>query len=289
MISDVENCRRTVNKIVSKLGDLPSAPDILNKAIKLTSDLDSNITDVSRSIAADQSISGKVIRMSNSPIFARMKRVSSLDEAIKVLGFNQLKSIIITASTFQMFGNCTHADVALKLWHHSFSTAIAARLIADRLTALNKDEAYLAGLMHDVGKLILLKTAPIVYTGLIEVVVNTQSGFVPEEQKELGFDHTDVGVALLDQWNFPQHILTAVADHHRCNLAVTAAAEQLARVIALANSVSRYIGTDFYEPYKTRINEEYYLGPDAIEGDRLIMIQCDTESEFNSELSLLND
>ena len=287
MVSDIEDRRRTASKIIDKVGDLPSPPDILAKAIKLTSDVDSNIADISRSISADQSISGKVVRMSNSPVFARVKQVSSLDEAIRVLGFNQLKSIIVTASTFQMFGDCAHAEAATKLWHHSFSTAIAARMIADRLTALNKDEAYLAGLLHDVGKLILLKTAPEVYTELIKTVVKNQSGFVVEEQKELGFDHTDVGAVLLDQWNFPTHIMSAVAGHHRCNLAVGASREQLARVIAMANSVSRYIGTDFYDPYETRIDEEYYLGPDVIEGDRLIMIQADTESEFNGELTVL--
>jgi putative nucleotidyltransferase with HDIG domain len=289
MNTGIENRRLTVQRIIHELGDLPSAPVILSKAIKLTSDIDSNIADVVRSIAADQSISAKVVRMSNSPLYARVNRVSSLDEAIKVLGFNQLKSIIITASTFQMFKDCDHADIAFKLWHHSFSAAIAARMIANRLTALDGEAAYLAGLLHDVGKLVLLKTAPNVYPRLVDIVVKIQSKFVTEETKELGFDHTDIGVALLDKWDFPENILTAVADHHNCNLAVPTAVEELARVVALANSVSRYIGTDFYEPYKTAIPEEFYLGPDVIEGDRLVMIQCDTESQFNDELSILYD
>ncbi len=287
MINDVNNEVRTIDKIIEKLGDLPSAPAILSKAIKLTSDINSNIADISRSISADQSISAKIVRMSNSPSFARIKRVSSLGEAIKVLGFNQLKSIIITASTFQMFDDCAHANVAADLWHHSFSTAIGCRTIAERLTALDKEEAYLAGLLHDVGKLVLLKTAPNVYTELIRIVKDSQTAFLIEEQKELGFNHADIGAALLDNWSFPKSISVAVANHHKCNLAHAPASEQLARVVALADSVSRYLGFGFYEPYNSRIDEEYYLGPNVIEGEQLIMIQCDVESEFNRELSLL--
>jgi putative nucleotidyltransferase with HDIG domain len=287
MIKDVENDSYTVDKIIEKLGDLPSAPPILSKAIRLTSNLDSNIAEISRSITADQSISAKVVRMSNSPAYARTTRVSTLDEGIRVLGFNQLKSIIITASTFQMFENCIHADMAADLWSHSLSTAIGSRIVAERLTALNKDEAYLAGLLHDIGKLVLLKTAPNVYAEVIEIVKNSHTEFVIEEQKELEFDHTDVGAALLEKWSFPRNILTAVANHHKCNLADASAAEQLARVVALADSVSCYIGAGFYEPYSISIDEEYYLGPDVIDGESLIMIRCDVESEFNGELSLL--
>jgi putative nucleotidyltransferase with HDIG domain len=283
----VTNDVRAIENIIQKLGDLPSAPPILQKVIQLTSNIDSHVADVAHSIAADQSISAKVVRMSNSPIFARAKRVSTLDEAIKVLGFNQLKSIIITASTFQMFETSTHADIATKLWHHSFSTAIGSRIIAERLTTLNKDEAYLAGLLHDIGKLIFLKTTPHVYAQLVDNVKQNNTVLLAEEQREFGFDHTDLGAALLEKWAIPGNILSAVADHHKCSLTEAPPTEQLERVVALANAVSQYIGTDFYEPYNVGIEEQYYLGPDPIEGERLIMIRCDTESVFNNELSLL--
>ncbi len=288
MSDTIENPKRTIDQIIEKIGDLPSAPPILNKAMKLTSDVDSKISDISRSIAADQSISAKVIRMSNSPLYARSRRVSNLEEAITVLGFNQMKSIIITASTFQMFESCDHSDIATKLWHHSFSTAIAARIVAQKLTGLNKEDAYLAGLLHDIGKLILLKTAPNVYTNLVDIVSRDKVGFLSEERKELGFDHADLGAALLSKWDIPKNIVTAVSDHHKCNLEKSTPSEKMARVVALADFISLYIGTDFEAAYETPFAEEYYLGPNVIEGDRMIMIQCDTESEFNSELSLLS-
>jgi putative nucleotidyltransferase with HDIG domain len=280
---------RTIDKIIQKLGDLPSAPQILQEAIQLTSDIDSNIKKVARTIAADQSISAKVVRMSNSPMFARAKRVSTLDEAISVLGFTQLKSIIITASTFQMFEAGANFDLATKLWHHSLSTAIGSRIIAERLTSLNKDEAYLAGLLHDIGKLVFLKTTPNVYARLIQMVKQEKTALSIEEQREFGFDHTDLGAALLTKWAIPADITSAAADHHRFRLSEVPSAEQLVRVVMLADAVSGYIGADFYEPYNVAIEEQYFLGPDPVDGERLIMIRCDIESEFNGALSQFSD
>ena len=110
---------KTVDKLISQLGELPAAPVILSKALKLTSDLQSNIGDISKNISADQILSAKVIRMSNSPLFGRAVQISTLSEAIKVLGFNQVKSIIITASTAQMFQSGPQAEIAQILWKHS--------------------------------------------------------------------------------------------------------------------------------------------------------------------------
>lgn len=285
MPTAIKDEARTIDKIIQKLGDLPSAPQILQEAIELTSDIDANINKVARTIAADQSISAKVVRMSNSPMFARSKRVSTLDEAVKVLGFTQLKSIIITASTFQMFEAGDNFDLATKLWHHSFSTALGSRIIAERLTSLNKDEAYLAGLLHDIGKLVFLKTTPNVYSQLINNVKQNNTVLLAEESNEFGFDHTHLGAALLIKWGIPENIIIAAADHHKLSLSEAPSAEQLARVVMLANAVSAYIGADFYEPYSVAIEDHYFLGPDPVDGERLIMIRCDIESEFNSALS----
>ncbi|MBI5267308.1 MAG: HDOD domain-containing protein [candidate division Zixibacteria bacterium] len=283
----VKNDPRTVDQILQRLGDLPSAPPLLDKALRLTMDVDSHIPEIVRIVAADQSISAKVVRVSNSPMYARASRVSTLDEAVAVLGFNQLKSIIITASTFQIFQTTAHAEIATKLWHHSYSSAIGAGIIAERLTSLNKDQAYLGGLLHDIGKLAFLKTAPQAYTQLVEKVKRDNTGLLAEEQREFGFDHADLGAALLEKWAVPDEISNAVKSHHTCLLGEAPATEELARVIAVADSVSQYIGAAFYEPYRVGIEEQYYLGPVPIDGEHLIMIRCDTESEFHYQLGLL--
>ncbi|MCP4566895.1 MAG: HDOD domain-containing protein [FCB group bacterium] len=275
---------RTVDKLLEQLGDLPSAPIILSQALQLTSDLQSSISDLTRSLSADQSLSAKVIRISNSPFYARLQRVASLDEAIRILGFKQLKSIIITATTYQMFENCAHAKVATDLWHHSLSTAIGSRMIAQKYGQVDKEESYLAGLLHDIGKLALLKLTPNVYEEIIEIVKMTKVSFIDAEDKELGFNHTDVGKSLLVNWEFPTQIITAVAEHHTSNLKQRSPTLQSSQIISLADSISRFNGASFYEPYSNDLEGSVYLGSSELPIDDLISLRCEIESGFNAEL-----
>ena len=274
----------TVDRLIERLGDLPAAPVVLSKALRLTQDLQADIKDLVRSLSADQSLSAKVIKLSNSPLHARLCQVLTLSEAIRVLGFDQLKSIIITASTFRMFEKCEHAEIATDLWQHSLSTAIGSRLIAQRFGKIDKESAYLAGLLHDIGKLILLKLAPNAYEDIIEKVKSTEQSFAKVEDQELGFTHTDVGRSLLSAWKFPSEIIVAVAEHHRVSLNRKPVSVQLSRIVALANSTSRYIGASFYEPYKNDLENTVYLGPKELTVDEIISLRCDIETQFHDEL-----
>ncbi|MFH1688474.1 MAG: HDOD domain-containing protein [bacterium] len=275
----------TADRLIDRLGDLPAAPVVLSKALRLTSNLQSNTKDLVRSLSADQSLSAKVVRLSNSPLYARMRAVLSLDEAIRVLGFSQLKSIIITASTFRMFEKCEHAQIATDLWHHSLSTAIGARLVARKSGQVDKEEAYLAGLLHDIGKLVLLKLAPNAYEDIIEKVKSTEQPFMSVEFHELGFSHIDVGESLLTKWQFPSQIIAGVADHHRVILSQRPSSLQLSRIVRLADSISRYIGTSFYEPYKNDLENTVYVGPKELTVDELISLRCEAESQYLDELN----
>lgn len=277
--------KRTVNKLIEQMGDLPSAPIVLSQALQLTSDLQSSITDLVQSLSADQSLSAKVIRMSNSPLYARLQRVASLDEAIRILGFKQLKSIIITATTFQMFENCAHVKIATDLWHHSLSTAIGSRMIAQKYGKVDKEESYLAGLLHDIGKLALLQITPNVYEEIIEAVKTSEMSFTDVENRELGFNHSDVGESLLVKWEFPPQIITAIAEHHITNLKQRSPMLMPCQVIALADSISRYNGASFYEPYRSDLEGSVYLGSSELLIDDLISLRCEIESEFNAALN----
>lgn len=285
MAAEVEKDKKTVSRLIKKLGDLPSAPVILTRALRLTSDLQSNIADLVRSLSADQSLSAKVIRMSNSPLYARFRRVASLDEAITVLGFGQLKSVVITATTFRVFDKSEHAAVAGDLWQHSLSSAIGARLIARRFGQVDKEEAYLAGLLHDIGKLVLLKMVPNLYARIIEEVKSSGKGFHEIENRELGFDHADVGEALLIAWEFPTSIQRAVMVRHHCPIHERPPEIELSRIVWLADNISRYNGASFYEPYRHVEGGDIYIGPTKVFDDDLIALRSEVEEQFHSELN----
>lgn len=276
---------KTVELIIDELGELPAAPAILTKALKLTSDLKSSIDDISKNISADQTLAAKVIRLSNSPIYGRVKNISTLQEAIKVLGFNQVKSIIITASTFKIFQSASHEKIANTLWEHSLATALAARLIIQKFGVLDKEEAYLCGLLHDIGKLVLLQTVPQVYEEIIKKIQETNLPFIQIEGKELGFNHVNVGHALLTKWQFPKNLISQISAHHSTKLNQKEHSMSLARVIAIADSIAKYNGASFFEPYQPMDESVLFIGNKLIDEEDLISLRVDAESNFNNEMN----
>jgi len=275
---------RTVEIIVDQLGELPSCPEVLSKALKLTSDIQSNINDISRNIAADQSLTAKVIRLSNSSFYGRAQEILSLHEAIIV---DQVKSIIIAASTAQMFQTGSHTKIARILWEHSLATALGARLIVQKYGGLDKEEAYLCGLLHDIGKLVMLKTIPQVYEGIIATVKSTNLPFLQVEEKELGYNHVDVGRELLSNWGFPTNLISQISAHHSTKPSQIEALVNLGRVTALANSIAKYIGASFFEAYQYEKESVFFLGDRLINDDDLISLRVDTEAIFHYEMNSL--
>lgn len=279
----------TIANLIEQLGDLPAAPAIMAKALKLTSDVQSNISDISRSISADQILAAKVIRLSNSAFYGRITEISSLSEAIKVLGFNQVKSIIVTASTHQMFQSSDHKESARILWEHSLATALGARLIVQKYPGLDKEEAYLCGLLHDIGKLVLLQSAPDVYQDIIAKVKETNLPFHKIEGKVLGYNHVHVGKVLLTKWQFPTNLITDISAHHTTQRGQVEARMSLGRVIAVADSIAKYIGAGFFEAYVAETESICFIGDKHIDADSLIALRVDTEAAFNNEMSCFFD
>ena len=274
-----------IDLLIRELGELPAAPVILAKALRLTSDLESNIGEISKSVAADQTLTAQVIRLSNSPIYGRMQRISSLSEAIAVLGFNQVKSVIITASTLQMFQSGSQAKTSRILWEHSLATALGARLTVMKYGGADKEEAYLCGLLHDIGKLVMLQSAPETYERIISEVRDSNSSFHKVERRVLGYNHVQVGQALLTKWQFPIEIISQIAGHHSTTICTPESAVTLKRIVAIADSIAKYIGAGFFEAYVPEKDSVCFVGDRLIEAEELITLRVDTEDHFNQEMN----
>ena len=287
VIEDKDTNNQTIETIIEKLGDLPTPPAILDKAIKLTSDLQSDINIISRTISADQSLTAKVIRFSNSPIYGQIRRITSLADAIKILGFSQIKSIIITATTFQLFESCSQINIAMALWHHSLSTAIACKLIAKKIGNVDNEEAYLAGLLHDIGKMVLLKTVPKLYSNIIKEIKETNKTFEEIEKKELEFDNIMISEVLLMNWGFEKRFVSEIINHHKCRLNIKSPSIKLSQILAFADGISNYIGVGFYESYKNNIETDIYLGNRLITEEEIVELRSDSESLFFSEMNAI--
>jgi len=169
--------QRALDKIISTIGDLPTTPAIIATLMNLTADIDTDINKITRAIMADQSLTAKVLKLSNSSFYGRAKEVRTLNEAIIILGFMTLHSLIIATSTQTLYQKAGDDGVSGKLWEHAFAVALASRLVAQAVHFPFVEEAFIGGLLHDIGKLVLMQKTPEEYRRIIAEVEKTRGSF----------------------------------------------------------------------------------------------------------------
>lgn len=202
-----------LERLLESLGDLPSSPAIVSAVIGMASDLNTNLSELGKVLSADQGLTAKVLRLSNSSFYGRSKQIGTVDEAIMTLGYYTLRSLVVASSTHSIFKQKDLTRFLPVLWDHSLAAAVAARLLGRQLRLAQTEEAFIGGLMHDVGKLVLTQKLAEPYAA-IRQAAQADGEWCRHEKEALGFTHVDVGVALLDQWNFPRELVEAVALHH---------------------------------------------------------------------------
>jgi len=213
-MASVAQSNRTLDRIISSIGDLPASPAIVSSLMSLTADINANLNTICKTIMVDQSLVARVLRLSNSSFYGRAKEVYTLREAIILLGFKTLRSLVVASSTHTLYQGVSDRRFRDALWEHTLAAALASRLIAQAINHPGVEEAFLAGLMHDIGKLVLMQKIPDQYQAVLIAAEQTGRTHVELEQEKLGFDHTEVGRLLLQKWAFPRLLVQAVADHH---------------------------------------------------------------------------
>ena len=239
------NLNLTLDLLVRTIGELPVAPVVLARAIQLTSDTESDIKELARILGADQSLSAKVLRLSNSPYYGRLRTVTSITEALQVLGFDTVRTVTIAASTHSAFLDLSQDPQSRTLWQHSICTAVGARKLAAEFRHGDMEVAYIAGLLHDIGKLVTNTRAPHLFEKIVLEVVTSGRAFCDVENELLEFNHADIASLLLANWNFPSQLVKAVQLHHRLGLPPSPSANQLSQIIALADNIAIRLGICF--------------------------------------------
>jgi len=195
--------------------ELPSLPHILLKLIEACNKEESTIGDISRIINKDPSLTAKVMKMINSAYYGLSSRVTSIDQALVLLGTGSIKNISICASINQAFSHVKDSSIFdLKVfWKHSLMCATMAQLIAKKTSYPSPDEAFLSGLLHDIGKLVLLVNFPKEYADVIESSKD-QSDLILAQEARHGATHCEVGAWLINRWYLQSFMADAVLYHH---------------------------------------------------------------------------
>jgi HD-like signal output (HDOD) protein len=234
--------RSSVDQIVASLGDLPSSPAIVSAVIGMASNLNTQLAEIGKVLSTDQGLTAKVLRLSNSSFYGRTKQIATVDQAIVTLGYYTLRSLVVASSTHSIFRQKDPARFLPVLWEHSLGSAVAARLLGRRIHHPQTEEAFIGGLMHDVGKLVLTQSLAARFVAL-RADAETDGNWCRAEKSTLGFTHVDVGVALLEKWNFPRGLIEAVALHHTEPLNPPDRPPTLPALIWLANRIATEMGS----------------------------------------------
>jgi len=215
VINTTQNNERVYN-ILSSVNNIPSLPYIIQEVSMLIGDPRTSASILGKIISKDQGLVTKILTVANSPLYGIPRRVSTIDFAIVVLGFNQIKNIVIALSmleTLKKIGDRKFQQK--KYWMHSLLTASAAQRIADDLGYQTSGEAFTAGLLHDLGIPIIYKLFNDEFKKITEGVKEEKLSYLESEKKYLGMTHQEVGRFLLDKWNLPLSIAEVISHHHQ--------------------------------------------------------------------------
>ena len=231
-----------LNELISQVKDLPPLPNIVARAMEIAHDPDGSFRELQILIAKDQALSAKILRIVNSAMYALRREVSTVSHAVSVLGLDTVFSVIMAASVENVFQSEKSLGTKL-LSEHSWGTAIASRAIAKRVRYEKPEEALVGGLMHDIGKPILMRNFKDTYNEIAGDVYRGDSNFHQSELLTFGFSHAHVGALLARKWNFPPQLAEAVGYHHNPLSAPTH--RQLACIVNLANLFMVSLGIGF--------------------------------------------
>jgi HD-like signal output (HDOD) protein len=206
-----------IRRAVGPIGKLPSAPKVYLAVTKALEDPDTSMKDLAKLIEGDMAISAKVLQLVNSAFFGLPQRVAGVQQAVSYLGANMIRRVLLSVETFSMFDEEKAAGPfsleALQA-HSNVVAAVASKLLTDPIRSA---DAFMAGMLHDVGKLILAVHVPEHFKRAMALGRERNLPLYVAEQELFGVTHGEVGAYLLGMWGLPYAIVEAVAHHHTPN------------------------------------------------------------------------
>ncbi len=259
----MEDLQKSVKKRVSTLKNLPTLPHILVKLIRACDGEKTTLREISGIVEKDPSLSGKILRLVNSAYYSLPKKIGTMEQAVNLLGTNTIKNIAVSASVLRAFDRTDgNATLNLKLfWWHSLKCAVTSRLIAKRLKYQSPEEAFLGGLLHDIGRLVLWVNFKEEYRELLNQYSDRPDLLLAGEVR-LGVTHCEIGAWLLQRWNLQSFVSDAVLYHHEPPERIMGAFS-LVQIIFSANLLSQGPSDTLEAGYDT-VRKILALSRDAI-------------------------
>jgi putative nucleotidyltransferase with HDIG domain len=207
----------TAQALVDDIGDLVSLPEVVLRINEMVNDEHANAADIAHIISQDPGLATRLLQIANSAMYGKMRQIDSINQAVTFLSTKQIRDIVISTTAANVFAGIPNDVISVAdFWHHSLYCALVARALAIHTKKTNADTLFTAGLLHDIGHLIMFNRIPQEELAAIMLTVQGEASMdlIDAERELLGFDHTEVGSHLARQWHLPDIIVECIAYHH---------------------------------------------------------------------------
>ncbi len=201
--------RPDIRKRIERLKSLPTLPSVVAKISRMVESADTSAEEMGKVISTDQALAAKVLQLINSPIYGFPGRISSVTHGVVLLGFNVIKSLVLTASVFQIM-----IEQMRGLWEHSIACAAISARLGRRFPSLDPEEVSTAGLLHDLGKVVISSQLPEEYQEIVACAEKGKRFFIDCEEEILGTNHAKIIRWVVKDWNFPITLVEPILYHH---------------------------------------------------------------------------
>lgn len=201
-----------IERLILKTVDIPSLPPIAMKVMELIKDDYASLRTLEEIISRDQGFATRLLRIANSPYYGRDRKVEDISQALLLIGFETLKSLILATSLRDL-----HRKFGVfeqKLWEHALGVGLCSSLLAMLTHMATPEEALVCGLIHDVGKTVINNALPEVYIKIYEKMYENEISSTQAEDDVLGFNHTLIGRLIAKKWNLPEKLEMVICHHH---------------------------------------------------------------------------
>lgn len=215
-ISEVESPEERLAWLLQYARDIPPLPRVAVQVANLVDQPNTSAAQVAQALSMDQVLTARVLKLANSAFYGSPRRISTVTEAIVLLGMRTIRNMTMAVSCFDLYDRDVkgYTDRRGDMWRHSLCCGYAAQQIATRVRYPLPEEAFVAGLLHDIGKVLISLRLSNEFRLALERVTEEKITFVEAECAILGFDHAQVGARMTEQWNLPPQLVSAIRWHH---------------------------------------------------------------------------
>jgi putative nucleotidyltransferase with HDIG domain len=231
-----------MDDILDSVGSLPPLPDTAFRLMNVLNNPRSTLDDIVEVIRYDQSVTSEVLRLCNSAYFGLSRQVTSLNEAMLRLGTVKVLQMVMSVHTNALLGQ-EQEGYGLEpgvLWRHSVAVALASSIVAQRVDLPNANLVFTAGLLHDIGKVVLNQYVASEFAEIVRLVADERLSFSEAEERVLGFSHEQIGGMVSEQWKLPEPIVRCIRYHHEPG--ALEPPDPLVDTVYLANTICLLLG-----------------------------------------------